>query len=52
MTTKITFESDFYFWIVEYLHKLGPMKMEAPAYSSKTGASVEVGPTSTPRGLL
>jgi hypothetical protein len=26
MTSKITEESDFYFWIVEYLHKLGPVK--------------------------
>jgi hypothetical protein len=27
MTTTITEESNFYFWIVEYLHQLGPVKM-------------------------
>lgn len=26
MMAEITNESDFYFWIVEYLHKLGPVK--------------------------
>jgi hypothetical protein len=42
MTTTITEESDFYFWIVEYLHQLGPVKMYPKALADAGDLALEL----------
>lgn len=42
MVTTITDESDFYFWIVEYLHKLGPIKLYPAALADAADLALEL----------
>jgi hypothetical protein len=42
MTTSITEESDFYFWIVDYLHQLGPRKMYPKALADAADLALEL----------
>jgi hypothetical protein len=42
MTTSITEESDFYFWIVDYLHQLGPTKMYPKALADAADLAPEL----------
>jgi hypothetical protein len=42
MTATITYESDFYFWIVDYLHKLGPIKMYPRALADAADLALEL----------
>jgi hypothetical protein len=42
MTTTITEESDFYFWLVEYLHQLGPEKMYPKALADAADLALEL----------
>lgn len=42
MTTTITEESDFYFWTVDYLHQLGPVKMYPKALADAADVVLEL----------
>jgi hypothetical protein len=42
MTTTITEESDFYLWIVEYLHQLGPTTMYPKALADAADLALEL----------